>query len=87
MVWITESLSFINWTKQFKMQGPIRRRIIKGPIKEDNIVINQGDLIFSNFGHGSSNQSGMVPECNIKTPFPPGPSCYGAPPLKDLLRQ
>ena len=60
MVWITKSLSFINWTKQFKMQGPnrsIRRRMIKGPIKKDNKVVNQGDLLAQRLPFFKNNRS------------------------------
>ena len=46
MVWITESLSFINCTRQFKMQGlivKIRSKISRGPaIVEIKVV---GDLL------------------------------------------
>ena len=48
MVWITESLSFINCTRQFKMKGPnvkIGSKISRGPAIVGIKVINHSDLL------------------------------------------
>ena len=44
---MTESLSLMNCTKRLRMQGPntsINSRSIKGPMREETKVVNQGDI-------------------------------------------